>query len=238
VPTAGPDVLPATRVPRRGTRRTDAAPAAAAYWRGWPEVRADLRSSVGIVLVLALAGAVAGLLWWWLAPRADFRITGAGPVAVGDPPSELLIADDAVFALVVAAMGLLSGAAAWFLRRRRGVATLIALALGASAGAAIAWQVGEFLGAGPSRADLAHVGARVTTALALGSLPALAVAPFTAILAYVVAVLYTSGDDLGRTETAFPGGTGDTPGPWGDRDPAGNADRPLVDVPPPGRPSA
>lgn len=176
--------------------------AAAARWRGWPEVRADLRSSVGLVLVLGVAGIPAGLLWWLLAPRADFSVTEDGPVVIGMPSDELLVADDSVFVLVLAGVGLLMGAAAWFLRRRRGVATMIALPLGALLAAAVAWQLGEMLGAGPTAAELEEVGARVTTPLTLGSLPALAVAPFTAILAHVIAVVYAPRDDLGRVEPA------------------------------------
>jgi LPXTG-motif cell wall-anchored protein len=197
-------------------------------------VRADLRSSAGIVLALAVAGVPAGLLWWWLAPRADFRVTDTEPVPIGNFPDELLVADDAVFALLLAGLGLLAGVAAWFLRRRRGVATVLALAVGACLMSVVAWQLGEFLGAGPSEAELADVGARVTTSLRLGSLPALALAPFTALLAYVVAVLYTPRDDLGRTDPsetkAWP-----TPQVAGEPPPG---ERPLVDVPPPGRPSA
>lgn len=208
--------------------------AASAYWGGWSEVRADLRSSAGIVLALVAAGVPAGLLWWWLAPRADFRVTDAEPVPIGNPSDELLIADDAVFALLLAGLGLLAGAAAWSLRHRRGVATVLALAVGACLMSAVAWQLGELLGAGPSRAELADVGAQVTTSLTLGSLPALALAPFTALLAYLVAVLYAPRDDLGRTD---PGETRTWPPPQvAGESPAG--ERPLVDVPPPGRPSA
>jgi hypothetical protein len=174
-------------------------PAADAYWRGWPEIRADLRSSARVVFVLALAGLVAGLFWWLVAPRADFRITATGPVVIGDPPAELLIADDSVLALILTAFGLLAGVAAWFLRRRRGVATVLALAVGASVMAAVAWQLGELLGAGPTKADLADVGTVVTTALRLGSVPALALAPFGALLAYLVPVVTMHRDDLGRT---------------------------------------
>jgi hypothetical protein len=163
---------------------------------------------VRLVLVLALAGVVAGLLWWWLAPRADFRITSSGPVAIGDPSEELLVADDAVFALIVTGFGLVAGAAAWFLRRRRGVATVLALALGGLALAAVAWQLGEILGAGPTHAQLSDVGRIVTTPLALRSLPALALAPFGAVLAYLVPVITAHQDDLGRPpEPALPGGT-------------------------------
>jgi LPXTG-motif cell wall-anchored protein len=217
----------------------------AAYWRGWAEVRADLRSSIGIVLALTLAGLPAGLLWWWLAPRADFRITDAGPAPIGTLSEELLIADDAVFALVLAGVGLLAGAAAWFLRRRRGVATVLALALGACLTAVVAWRLGAFLGAGPTEVQRADVGARVTTSLTLGSLPALATAPFTALLAYVGAVLYAPGEDLGRTEPG-PGAAALTQERDGGQPGAVEtegaqsvpAERPLVDVPPPGRPSA
>jgi len=197
-------------------------------------VRADLRSSAGIVLALALTGIPAGLLWWWLAPRADFRVTETGPVVVGNPSEELLVADDAVLVLVLAGVGLLAGSAAWFLRRRRGVATLLALALGACLTGVVAWQLGELLGAGPTEAQLADVGARVTTSLTLGSLPAIAIAPFTALLAYIVAVLATPLDGLSRVdpEAATPA--------WGEQ-PAGMSpadNLALVDVPPPGRPSA
>jgi LPXTG-motif cell wall-anchored protein len=181
-------------------RSTPPVPAASAYWRGWPEIRADLRSSAFIVLGLAVAGVPAGLLWWWLAPRAQFRVTDAGPVPIGNLSTELLVADDAAFALVLAGLGLLAGVSAWFLRRRRGVATVLALAVGACLAAVVAWQLGEFLGAGPSEAQLADVGARVTSSLTLGSLPALALAPFTALLAYVGAVLYAPRDDLGRID--------------------------------------
>jgi hypothetical protein len=211
-----------------------------AYWPGRTEIRADLRSSAGLVLGLALAGVPAGLLWWALAPRADFRITEAGPAVIGSPSQELLVADDAVYALVLGGLGLIAGAAAWWLRRRRGVATVLALALGASAAAVVAWQVGELLGQGPSEAELADVGARVTTALRLGGLPALAVAPFAAVAAYLVPVLTAHGDDLGRVPAA-----GD-PGPGSGPEPSATADQAsppvsgleLADAPPPGRPQA
>lgn len=198
----GPGQVPAAD--RRPRRRVAVTPASA-YWRGRAEVRADLRSSAVLMLTLAVTGVPTGLLWWALAPRADFRVTEAGPVPVGAVSEELLIGADAIFALIMVGVGLLAGAAAWFLRRRRGVATVLALALGACLSAAVAWQLGEVLGAGPSDAELGEVGARVTTALTLGSLPALAVAPFTALLVYVLAVLHARDDGLGRTEPVTPG---------------------------------
>ncbi len=209
-----------------------------AHWPGRAEIRADLRSSAGLVLGLAHAGVPAGLLWWLLAPRADFRITEAGPAVIGTPSQELLVAGDGVYTLVLGALGLITGAAAWRLRRRRGVATVLALALGATVTAVVAWQVGELLGQGPSDAELADVGGRVTSALRLGGLPALAVAPFAAVAAYLVPVLMATGDDLGRTPIRdhpageFPQPTTTLPGA------PVETDRHLVDAPPPGRPQA
>ena len=202
------DPLPPTAPVRRSRPRDAGPPSPAAYWRGWREIRADLRSSAGLVLALAAAGVLAGVVWWWLAPRADFRVTDTGPVAIGNPSEELFAADDSVFALVLAGFGLVAGLVAWFLRRRRGVAILFVLAIGCSAMAVVAWQVGELLGAGPTEAELADVGAVVTTSLRLASYAALAVAPFAALFAYLAGTVYVSYDDLGRTEAVVASGTG------------------------------
>ncbi len=206
----------------------DPGPPAGAYWRGWPEIRADLRTSVRLVLALAVAGIPAGLAWWGLAPRADFRVADTGPEPLGSPSNELLVADDAVFVLVLAVVGLIAGAAAWRLRRRRGVATVVALAVGAVATSVVAWQVGELLGAGPTEAQLTDVGAVVTTPLTLGSPAAIAVASFTAVLAYVLGVLTVHDDGLGRTGEAAP--AGEPPSAAGPA--VAGPERPLVDVPP------
>ena len=161
-------------------------------------MRADVRSSAWLVIGLALLGPPTGVLWWLLAPRADYRITADGPVVLGSPSEELLVADDAVLVLVLAGVGLVCGGAAWWLRRRRGVATVLALTVGCTLTALGAWQVGELLGAGPSEAELAGVGNVVTTSLTFSALPGLAVAPFAAVLTYLVGVLYVAEDSLNR----------------------------------------
>ena len=173
---------------------------AGARWSGAAELRADLRGSLVLAGVLLLAGIPAGLLWWALAPRATFEVTEEGPVPVGRPPIELLVADDGVYTLVLAGLGLVAGVVAWRLRRRRGVATVLALAVGSVLASLAAWQLGELLGAGPSPAELTAVGTRVITPLRLGSPAALAVAPFLAVLAYVVATLLTAAEDLDRPD--------------------------------------
>jgi hypothetical protein len=162
--------------------------------------------------VLLLCGLPAGLLWWALAPRARFEVTRDGPVAVGRPSAELLIADDGVFTLLLAGLGLLAGVVAWRLRRRRGVAVLLALAVGALLAAVLAWQLGQLLGPPPTQAQLADVGAQVTTGLRLNSLAALAVGPFLAVLTYVLAALFASAEDLDRPDPLPPAAPPPLPG--------------------------
>lgn len=164
------------------------------------------------MLVLALLGLPTGVLWWLLAPRADYRITADGPVVLGRPSEELLVADDAILVLVLAVVGLVCGGAVWWLRRRRGVATVLALGLGCTLTALGAWQLGELLGAGPSEAELAEVGNVVTTSLTFSSLPGLAAGPFAAVLAYLVGVLYVADDSLNRSGAVAPAAkAGDLP---------------------------
>jgi hypothetical protein len=180
-------------------------PARSAGLPGLRGSREDLRSALLTVLALAVSGLAAGGLWIWLAPRADYRVTTADVEPIGRAPSvELFMADDGVFVLIMAGLGLLAGIAVWLQRRRRGALTLAALATGMLAAGVVAWQLGEWAGPAPTKAQLADVGATVTTALSLGATAALAVGPFVAVLVYLVATTFTARDDLGRAEEPPP----------------------------------
>jgi len=161
--------------------------------------RRDLRAAAVTVLVFAVAGVLAGLVWWWLAPRGVYRVTTDDVVPVGRMPSaELFMADDGVFLLVLAGLGLIAGAVVWSRRRQRGVVALAGLTVGMAAAGVVAWQLGRLLGPAPTKAQLADVGARVTTSLDLGAAAALVVGPFAAVLVYVVAASLTPEDELRR----------------------------------------
>jgi hypothetical protein len=166
--------------------------------------REDLRAGLLTVLALALAGLAAGGVWHQLAPRASYRIVSATnlqPVG-GASSAEMFMADDGVYVVVLAALGLLAGIAVWSLRRRRGVVVLLALAAGMLVASLAAWQLGELLGPGPTDEQLARVGGVVTTGLHLRAVAAVAVGPFVAVLSYVVPSSLTPRDDLGRTAEA------------------------------------
>jgi LPXTG-motif cell wall-anchored protein len=190
-------VPPETQLP--GTPPPGGQPPAVRPWSPWGEARQEWRWAALLVGVLAVAGVLLGLLWFGIAPRAQFTITASGPQVIGRPSEELLAGDDSLYTLLVAGLGLLAGLAAWLVRRRRGLAGLLGVTLGMLVADALAWQVGELLGPGPSKAELARAGARVTTALHLAALPALAIGPFAAVLVYLLAALWNRAEDLGRT---------------------------------------
>lgn len=177
-------------------------------WSPWTEARREWRWAALLVGVLAVAGVLLGLLWWGIAPRGHFTITASGPQVVGDPSDELFAADDSIYTLLVAGLGLLAGLAAWLVRRRRGLAGLLGVAVGMLAAGVVSWQVGELLGPGPSRSELTRVGGRVTTALDLNAVAALAVGPFAAVLVYLLATLWNRSDDLGRSRVERPTSSG------------------------------
>jgi hypothetical protein len=178
-------------------------PARPAGARGLRGSREDLPSALLTVLALALSGLVAGALWIWLAPRGDYRVTATGPEPVGAAPSpELFMADDGIFVLIMAGVGLVAGIAVWLHRRRRGALTLMALATGTLAAGVVAWQLGEWAGPAPTDAQLDAVGTTITTALSLGATAALAVGPFVAVLVYLIGSTLTSREDLGRPDPA------------------------------------
>ena len=164
--------------------------------------RDDVRGGLLVVLGLAVVGLGVGLLWLWLAPRAEFTVTSAeGAVEVtggGLVDPELFMGDDGVYVLLLGGLGLLVGLVGWTRVRRRGVVTLVSSALGMLAASFTAWQLGAVLGRGPSPTDLSTVGREVTTALDLNMLASLAVGPFAAVLVYLVATVLAGRDDLGR----------------------------------------
>jgi hypothetical protein len=166
--------------------------------------RADVPAAALTVVVLAVLGLGVGLLWVWLAPRAQFTVTSAdGGLEVtggGLVDPELFMGDDGVYVLLMAGLGLLAGLAVWLRTARRGVVALVAVAVGMLAASVTAWQLGALLGKPPTADELSTVGAVVTTALDLNMLAALAVGPFTAVLVQVVAAVLAHHDDLGRPE--------------------------------------
>lgn len=145
-----------------------------------------LRLLIVLVGGLAVVGVPVGVVWWLVAPVAQLRIQKDGGFFV-DPQPQQFVAADAWFILLTGVVGLVAGLLTWWIAKDGGYAAVVGLALGATAGAAVAWGVGVWLG----RVDLAAaaklpVGSLVDVPLRLGMHGALAIEPLAALVAWVV----------------------------------------------------
>lgn len=160
--------------------------------------RRELVAAAVVVLGMAAAGLLAGLLWAQLAPRLEFRVVRPDLALPVVPEVEEYVAADGRFVLLTLAAGALAGALCWWSRRTRGPVLLLALALGGLAGSVVAWRFGMLLGPGYEQADLQVVGRVIRQPLELGALAALVVEPIAAVVVYLLATGFCARNDLGR----------------------------------------
>lgn len=107
-----------------------------------------LRDFVITVLVLAPAGAVAGILWSLAAPRAPYVVMDSRPL-LADPSTQALIAADGWFAVITGAFGLVCGAVGYGVSRdRHPLPVVVGLAAGGLLGAHLALLVGPAVNLG------------------------------------------------------------------------------------------
>ncbi|MFI6643770.1 ABC transporter permease [Streptomyces sp. NPDC050504] len=130
--------------------------------QGWPgtkdgderfDVKEELRDSLLVMLAVAFAGVVLGLLWLWLAPRVPL-VSDDRAVFLKDTESEEAIGADGTFVLLGLAFGAVTAVAVFLFRRRGGVGVVAGLALGGLLGSLLAWWLGVSLG--PTSDVVAH----------------------------------------------------------------------------------
>jgi len=112
-------------------------------------MKAEVREAAVVMVAVGLAGALLGVLWWWLAPRVP--LVGAlvdknWVVYLKDTEGEQAIGADGTFTLLALGFGLVSALVVFLLRRRGGVPLVVALAVGGLLGSLLAWRVGIWLG--------------------------------------------------------------------------------------------
>ncbi|MFR9795588.1 AAA family ATPase [Streptomyces sp. MS06] len=161
------------------------------YGQDGPGMKTELREAAVVTVVVAVAGALLGLLWWWLAPHVPLvgQENGGGWVVyVKDTEGEQAVGADGTFTLLALAFGAVTAAGAFAWRRRGGVPLVVALGVGGLLGAVLAWRLGMWLG--PAQDVLAHakaVGKGVTfpAPLELGAKGALLAWPLAALLVHL-----------------------------------------------------
>ncbi|MFF4955775.1 AAA family ATPase [Streptomyces sp. NPDC001222] len=131
--------------------------ATAAYGADGPGMKIELRDAVAITVVVAIAGALLGVLWSWLSPHVPLVgdvVDNTWVVYLKDTEGEQAIGVDGTFTLLALAFGAVSALVVFLLRKRGGVPLVVALAVGGLLGSLLAWRVGIWLG--PPQNVLAH----------------------------------------------------------------------------------
>lgn len=171
-----------------------------------PAVGADLRVAGVLVVVLAVLGALLGLVWaWWSPPGPAAQVLGGGRFIPDE--TEAFVAGDGRYLVITTATGLAATLVVWFLRRdNRGPLALLGLAVGAFAGALITELVGHLAGGGSDTGKVFSLSdgskAQVTRSLTL-SLHAhglLLVEPLVVALVYGLLASFAVHDDLGHPD--------------------------------------
>ncbi|MEV6958540.1 AAA family ATPase [Streptomyces sp. NPDC051207] len=161
------------------------------YGQDGPGMKTELREAAVTTVAVTLAGALLGVLWWWLAPHVPLVgdvSDGSWVVYLKDTEGEQAVGVDGTFTLLALAFGTVSAGVAFLARRRGGVPLVVALAVGGLLGSLLAWRLGVWLG--PAQDVVAHakeVGKGVTFSapLRLGAKGALLAWSLTALVVHL-----------------------------------------------------
>ncbi|GAA3062648.1 DUF2567 domain-containing protein [Actinokineospora globicatena] len=185
------DPLP-TALPRYPTPWGDRVPAQI-------HVRRDLLPAISVLSTVSLLGLAVGFLWSRLAPGLLVQIVEDGTPAALRTESYHRFDDLVLFMLLGLAAGVITGAAVWLMRERRGPVLLVAAVLGSALAAWLAYQVGLSWAQGRFPLPSAPaVGDVLTLAPRLESAWAVLAWPLGAALSYGIAAAWNGHDDLGR----------------------------------------
>jgi Protein of unknown function (DUF2567) len=164
-------------------------------------VRADLVPALGVLCAVAVLGLPLGAVWSRLAPPEFVARSDRAPTPGGVLPfvgqSEHRFDDMATFLLLGLATGVLTGAALWLWRRRRGPLIMITGTIGSLIAAWLAMHTGLWLAAA-HYPDLASSGMPFPRAPVLESAWVIVAQPFGVVVTYSLTTAWNGRDDLGR----------------------------------------
>ncbi len=168
-----------------------AAPQDASYGQDGPGMKTELREAAVVTVVVAVAGALLGALWRWLAPSVPLVgdvVNGAWVVYLKDTEGEQAVGVDGTFTLLALGFGAVSAGCVFAWRRRGGVPLVVALMVGGLLGSVLAWRLGVWLGPGSdviAQAKAAGKGVTFSAPLKLGAKGALLAWSFAALLVHL-----------------------------------------------------
>jgi hypothetical protein len=160
---------------------------------------ADVRVAAVLTVVLAVVGALLGLVWSvWSGPQQRAYVLGPGRLEPFDEV-ETMAAADGRYLLLVGVTGLLAALLAWWLRAgNRGALVVLGLGAGGLAGAALTWWVGYLAGGGTYDGATGTVIEHLPLTLHMHGLVFVEAA--LATLVYGLFVAFAARDDLSRAD--------------------------------------
>ncbi|WP_432143155.1 ABC transporter permease [Streptomyces sp. bgisy084] len=210
-------LTPRDNQPPEEPRHPEAAPAADHGGLGGPELARELREGALIALLVAVTGALLGLLWNWLAPHVPL-VADTRNVYLKNTEGEESIGADGTFLLLAFAFGVVTTAVVFLFRRRGGIPLVVALVVGGLLGATLGWMTGMWLGPTPdvvAHAKQAGPGVVFDGPLRLQAKGALLAWPMGAMLTQVVlSALFGPPDPVPEVPYWLQGQHGE-PGPEG-----------------------
>ncbi|MEU1176181.1 DUF2567 domain-containing protein [Streptomyces sp. NPDC005820] len=177
--------------PSPGAYAVAPAPHDAVYGQDGPGMKTELREAAVVTVAVAVAGALLGVLWRYLAPSVPLVgdvVNGGWVVYLKDTEGEQAIGVDGTFTLLALAFGAVSAAVVFAWRRRGGVPLVVALLAGGLLGSLLAWRLGVWLGPGSdviAQAKAAGKGVTFSAPLKLGAHGALLAWPFAALVVHL-----------------------------------------------------
>lgn len=138
---------------------------------------------IGYLVLAVVLGGVGGLLWAWLTPLPTYLVGDDLTATITERGSTSIVASDVTFTVITGLIGFLLGVVGWLILHRKGWVVVSVPLIAALGAALVAWQLGLLVGEGGfvERLARAQAGDVVRIDLALRSVSALLVAPFSAI---------------------------------------------------------
>ncbi len=151
---------------------------------------------VAFALACSGAGALAGVLWWWVVDLATYTLAASGRATTTERGLTRFFAGDAWFCVIGIMLGVGFGLLGWRLFRAAGWVLVPVVTLGALGAALACWAVGFQLGPGDFVARLAAAapGDVVPIELTLRAWVSLMTWPFAAVVPVLL------GASLGRDD--------------------------------------
>lgn len=162
-------------------------------------VKADLLPAVSVLSLIGIVGIPLGWIWSRLAPPEHVRVFDGGQLIPLQLESWHRFDGLGVYAMLGLGAGLVTGAAVWLLRERRGPVVLIAAVLGGLLAAWLGTQIGVAFANGryavtatPAAGDVIALAPRIE------SMWVLVAQPLGTALVYGLLAGWNGRDDLGR----------------------------------------